>query len=235
MRSVTTCLAAGIMSTALGAVAVTLTTETSQGVWNEDLDSVPDVASEECIGQFAGGERQNQKTRVASLSITEGGEATDVRHTFRAETGQDLVFGHMTQFWSKNCSLAGIACVVEGHRHLLFAKLGAFQEGLCLSTCFRFHDERAVGRGFNFQSLGATDHAKIFSRPKNIDFPERDSFILWFYDHVRPTRLHERLGGSYRRAGGGQVRARSIAGGGGLGRISGGRGRARVRARAGGL
>ena len=246
MGSCATLLAPWCLSAKLAGVTESLTVETAERVWNEDVHLVADVAGEERVGESSGFKGENEEAGILPLSVSERRQTPDMGDPLRLQTVQNVSLRHEPHFWSENGAFAAVPRGMERDSYCLFTEVGAFQKKLGLCTCLGPDDERAVCRSFDFKIFCATDVSDVLRRPENVDASEGHTVIAGFNHQVGAVGLE--VWSVVCRVSGGQVRARVsvpgvvsgqarvIAGGGGLGRAKvragrSGRGRAGVESR----
>ena len=161
MWGFSTLLAASSLTTGGATVPKPLTLEASERVGDEDTNFLAEPTDRDLLRQSGSVEREDEQTSVLALAVTEGGQTADVGHPITPEIGQNLFLGHVSEFWSKNCTLAGVATFVERNCDCLVAESGSLQESLCVLPSVGFDHERTVRRSLYLNLTSTAD----FIRP----------------------------------------------------------------------
>ena len=94
----------GGLLTEVFTVTELLTREAAERVRNERPDLVTQVATGEFERENCVIERQNEKARVSTLAVSEGGDAPHVRDVFSTHPLQEFLLRHELQFRGEDIS-----------------------------------------------------------------------------------------------------------------------------------
>ena len=180
MWCITALVAPGVFVAEFDRVTESLTLEAAHGIWNVNVHVVANVTGEQGGRQSGRLKGEAEEAGIASFSVLERGQTAHVRHTFWAESVEDFVLRHVPHLWSEYSTLSCVSGSVQGDSDLFLTEFGALQELFGLGSVFRFHDQGSVRGRFDLQESCAADGFELFGGPKDVDFPERNVFIVGF-------------------------------------------------------